>query len=173
MGTIGNHTWIQMFTFVFLLYFLPLTLHTYPQKQPPSLAVRKFSQHLIIYDIRKKQSSLPSLCILQPFPQAHTLHLTGLKRHNGAISQEILKHLPFLEPHFPIPCITSLGEIVYCGKLDQSWEYKGIAHCNKPIHSSCISHLREGISGTDTQSCHGEHSCDSCKERKLIFRFIL
>ena len=103
MGTIGNHAWIEMFTFVFLLYFLPLTLHTYPQKQPPSLAVRKFSQHLIIYDIRKKQSSLPSLCILQPFPQAHTLHLTGLKRHNGAISQEILKHLPFLEPHFSHP----------------------------------------------------------------------
>lgn len=57
-----------------------------------------------------------------------------------------------------IPGIATLGKVVDSGKLDEGREYKGIADGNKPVHSSGIGHLREGVPSADTECCHGQHS---------------
>lgn len=61
---------------------------------------------------------------------------------------------------FPIPCPAALGEVVDRCKLNQGREDKGIAHRHEPVHGGGIGHLREGVSSTDAQGGHGEHSGD-------------
>lgn len=96
--TTGKHIWPEMFA---CLSFISSTLYIYSPEWPLPLAVTKLSCHLIVYDIRKKESLL--FCILHPRPQTQTYHFIGLKRHNSDVLQWLLKHLPFLEPHFCHP----------------------------------------------------------------------
>lgn len=68
---------------------------------------------------------------------------------------------------FSIPSVTPLSEVVDRGKLNKGREDKGIADSNKPVHSCGISHFRERVPGTDTESGHGQHSGHSCRKRHI------
>lgn len=57
-----------------------------------------------------------------------------------------------------IPCPTALGEVVYCGELDESGEHKGVAHGDEPVHGRSVGHLWQRVASTDAQSGHRKHS---------------
>lgn len=57
-----------------------------------------------------------------------------------------------------IPSPATLCEVIDGGKLNQSGEDEGVADGDEPIHGSSIGHLRKGVSGAYTQSCHRENS---------------
>lgn len=66
-----------------------------------------------------------------------------------------------------VPGPATLGEIVDCSKLNESWEHKGIAHCNEPVHGGGVGHFRQWVTGTNTQSCHGQYGRHTCKTQEM------
>lgn len=56
-----------------------------------------------------------------------------------------------------IPCPTALGEVVYCGELNESRKYKSVAHGDEPVHGRCVGHLWQRVASADAQSGHRKH----------------
>lgn len=73
------------------------------------------------------------------------LAIWNLKGYDLSQMHIHIQYLGLLGLHclFSIPSPAPLGEVINCGKFNESREDKGIADCNEPIHGSSVSHFRK------------------------------
>ena len=57
------------------------------------------------------------------------------------------------------------GEVVDRRKLNQRGRHEGEAHGDEPVHRGGIRHLRQALTSTDAEGCHGEHRGDAWRKR--------